>query len=266
MSEFTGGGDPARSLALLGRTAVRPSRGPRPSLDVDQIVVAAVSIADARGLAELSMRGVAEQLGVGTMSLYTYVPSKAELLDAMVDLVCAETARDDQPAGDWRARLEHVARDNWNLYRRHPWLLQLATCRPPLGPHVTAKYDYELRAIDGIGLTDVEMDTVIGLIVGHAQTSARMAVESAQVAQRSAMTDEQWWQANGPLFAKIFDPRSFPVAARVGASTGQAHNAASNPAYLFEFGLQRLLDGIEALILSRSTGGSSSGQPRPERR
>ena len=250
MSEFTGGGDPARSLALLWRTAPRPSRGPKPGLDVDQIVVMAVHVADAHGLAELSMRQVAEQLGVGTMSLYTYVPGKAELLDAMVDLVCAETSRPDPPADGWRARLEHIARDNRDLYHRHPWLLQLATCRPPLGPNVTAKYDYELHAVDGIGLTDVEMDTVISLIVGHAQTSARIAVESVQVAHHSAMTDEQWWQANGPLFEKIFDPHRFPVAARVGTSAGQAHNAAYNPAHLFEFGLQLLLDGIESLVLS----------------
>ena len=254
MSEFTGSGDPARSLALLWRTAARPSRGPKPSLDVDQIVVTAVDIADAHGLAELSMRRVAEQLGVGTMSLYTYVPGKAELLDAMVDLVCAETTRgtirDHLTAGGWRARLERIARDNWDLYQRHPWLLQLATCRPPLGPNIIAKYDYELRAVDGIGLTDVEMDTVLSLIIGHAQTSARMAAESAQVAQRSAMTDEQWWQANEPLFEKTFDPHRFPVAARVGAASGQAHNAASSPAHMFEFGLQLLLDGIESLVLS----------------
>lgn len=150
----------------------------------------------------------------------------------MVDLVCAETTRsaihDHEPAGCWRTRLERVARDNWGLYQRHPWLLQLATRRSPLGPNTTAKYEYELRAVDGIGLIDVEMDTVLRLIIGHAQASARRAVETARVAQRSARTDEQWWQANGPLFEKIFDPHRFPVAARVGTSAGRAHNAASS--------------------------------------
>src|SRR2546430_5878300 len=151
-TQYSGSGDPARSLALLWRTRERPSRR---ELSVDLIVGAAIELADTSGLAALSMRRVAERLGVGTMSLYTYVPGKAELLDVMLDMVYGEP---DPPAGHagWRQRLEHVARQNWGLYRRHPWLLQIATSRPVLGPNAIAKYDYELRAIDGIGLSHLE--------------------------------------------------------------------------------------------------------------
>lgn len=252
-TDFTGGGDPARTLALLWRTGRPSARGPKPGLDIDQIVSIAIELADTDGLAALSMRRIAERLGVGTMSLYTYIPGKAELLDAMLDLAVAETARPERVAGGWRGRLEQIARENWALYRRHPWLLALGTSRPPLGPHVTAKYDYELRAIEGIGLTDIEMDTVISLIGGHAETAARRSFESAQIAQRSDMTDEQWWQANAPLLEEIFDPDPYPLAARVGTAAGQAYHAASDPEHAFEFGLQRLLDGIEALLRARST-------------
>ena len=90
--EYAGRGDPRRSLDLLWGDAPRPSRGPKPGLDVATIVAAAIALADADGLDGLSMRRVAERLGVGTMSLYTYVPSKAELLDLMLDTVYGEQA------------------------------------------------------------------------------------------------------------------------------------------------------------------------------
>ncbi len=250
-TEYSGSGDPARSLALLWRAREQPSRG-KAGLSVDQIVDAAIEVADIEGLAALSMRRVAERLGVGTMSLYTHVPGKAELLDVMLDTVYGETARPEGVAGGWRARLEQIARENWALYHRHPWMLHVATGRPPLGPNVTAKYDYELRAVDGIGLTDVEMDSVISLISGHVQSAARGAVEASQVEQRTGMTDEQWWWAHAPLLAKIVDTSRYPTATRVGTAAGVAHGAAYNPEHAFEFGLQRVLDGIDALIQARS--------------
>lgn len=247
--EYSGSGDPARSLALLWRRGERPGRS---GLSVDRIVRAAIEVADADGLPALSMRRVAERLGVGTMSLYTHVPGKAELLDVMLDTVYGETPRPDTAPGDWRARLEVVARENWALYRRHPWMLQVATPRPPLGPNVAAKYEHELRAIDGIGLTDVEMDSVLSLVVGHAEAAARHAVEAAQVVQSTGQTDEQWWAVRAPILGQLMDGSRYPVAARVGTAAGETYGAASDPAHAFEFGLQRLLDGIEAFISSAS--------------
>ena len=251
--EYSGKGDPARSLALLWRTSERVSRKGKPDLSVDRIVRAAIEVADTEGLQALSMRRVAERLGVGTMSLYTYVPGKPELLDVMLDTVYGETARPEDVPGGWRARLELIARENWALYQRHPWLLQVATSRPVLGPNVTAKYDYELRAIDGIGLTDVEMDSVITLITGFVHGTARGAVEAAQAESQTGMSDEQWWAAHAPFFSRIADPNRFPTAARVGQAAGEALGAAYSADHAFEFGLQRVLDGIQALIDTRST-------------
>lgn len=239
--------DPARSLAVLWRTS---TPAPRKGLGLDRIVTAAVELADAEGLAALSMRRVADKLGVGAMSLYTYVPGKAELVDVMVDAVSGETARDDVPGG-WRARLAHVARENWALCLRHPWLLDVAGNRAVLGPNVAAKYDHELRAVDGIGLTDVEMDAVLTLVLGHVHAAVRLAVESARLEQRTGLTDEQWWAAAAPVLASVFDPARFPVAARVGAAAGEAHGAAYSGEHAFEFGLERVLDGVEALVRSR---------------
>ena len=258
-TEHTGTGDPARSLALLWRAGERSSRRGRPDLNVDRIVRAAIEVADAEGLGALSMRRIAERLGVGTMSLYTHVPGKAELLDVMLDTVYAEVAagsavRPDSGAATWWGRLELVARENWDLYHRHPWMLQIGTTRPVLGPNATAKYDRELRAVDGIGLTDIEMDSVVSLVAGHVEGAARRAVEAAQVEQRTGMTDQQWWSARAPLLSKLSDGDRYPTAARVGSAVGAAHGTAYDPGHAFEFGLHRVLDGVEALVLARAGG------------
>lgn len=251
--EHSGGGDPARTMALLWGTRKRSGRGPKPGLSVERIVRAAIEVADAEGVAALSMRHVADRLGVSTMSLYTYVPSKAELIDVMLDAVLGEAVGTNDAAGGWRERLESVARENWALYHRHPWMLRVAAMsRPPLGPNVIAKYDHELRAVDGIGLTDVEMDSVLTLVLGYVQGAARTSVEASQAERSTGMTDAEWWSANAPLLEKVFDPGRYPTASRVGLAAGEAYEAAYDPEYAFEFGLRRVLDGIEALIRSRA--------------
>ncbi|WP_199444124.1 TetR/AcrR family transcriptional regulator [Umezawaea beigongshangensis] len=251
-TQYGGSGDPARSLALLWRTGEKASRRGKPDLGVDRIVRVAVEVADAEGLAAVSMRRVAERLGVGTMSLYTYVPGKAELVDVMVDTVTGELPTSGAVESGWRAALERVARENFALHRRHPWLLQVATSRPVLGPNVTARYDHELHAVDGIGLTDVEMDSVLGLVAGHVQVAARRALDEAHAETLTGVSDEQWWTAHAPLLSRIMDPQRFPLATRVGTAAGQEHGSAQDATHAFEFGLQRVLDGVEVLVGSRA--------------
>jgi AcrR family transcriptional regulator len=249
---YSGGGDPARSLALLWLSPQQRSvRNGRRDLSVDRIVAAAIELADTEGLAAMSMRRVADKLGVGTMSLYTYVPGKAELIDLMLDTAYGETARPDSESWSWRQRLEQIATENWALFRRHPWMLQVGASRPPLGPNVIAKYEYELRAVAGIGLTEIEMDTVLNLIIGHAETAARRAVDASRTERETGLTDEEWWQANGPMLASLLDYRRFPLAASVGQAVGAAHGTAYDAHHNFEFGLQRILAGIEALVAAR---------------
>ena len=265
--EFTGGGDPARSVALLWRDREqRPARGRRPTLTVDAIVAAAVEMADEAGLGALSMRALAERLKVGTMSLYTHVPGKAELIDLMLDTVLRETARPDDLPDGWRARLELVARENLALIHRHPWMLEIVTFRPPMGPGVIAKYDLELRALEGIGLTDVEMDSVLTLVLGYVQSSARQALEATLVEQRTGLTDDEWWSAQAPLLDQVIDPDRFPVATRVGTAATEAYRGLWDPDHTFEFGLQRVLDGIEALVGARRAGGSRARTAGSSRR
>ncbi|NDU77795.1 TetR family transcriptional regulator [Actinomadura sp. DSM 109109] len=249
MTEYSGAGDPKRTLELLWGVRERPRRGPKPRLTAEEIVRAAIRLADAEGLDGLSIRRIAEELGVSPMSIYTYVPGKAELIDVMIDRAFGELVPPDHES--WRARLEHIARDNWALFHRHPWLLQITTTRPPLGPNTCAKFEYELRAVDGLGLGDVEMDSVVALVTGFAESSARVSVSAAGAERRSGMTDEQWWEASAPLLETLVSEDDYPLGTRVGAAVGREYGSAVAPGRAFEFGLARVLDGIEVLISSR---------------
>lgn len=246
-TEYTGGGDPKRVMELLWGTGERRKRGPQPRLTIEEIAATAVRMADAKGLPALTMRRLAEELGVTAMSLYTYLPGKAELIDVMFDAVLGEALGEPEGAG-WRDRLEAVARRNRVLYLHHPWMLQVATTRPPIGPNLVAKYDQELRAVEGTGLSDVEMDLVVTLIADYVHGAARAAVEASAVRHQSGLTDEQWWSTYAPLLEQVFDAERYPTAARIGQAAGAEYAAPADPDRAFEFGLARLLDGVAALI------------------
>ena len=194
------------------------------------------------------MRRVADRLDVGTMSLYRYVPAKAELLDLMFDRVSNETARPDDAADGWRGRLEQIARENLALYARHPWLLDLANFRPPLGPGVIAKYDYELRAIDGIGLSDVAMDSVLALLLGYVRSAAASRAAWMRVPDETGQTDDEWWLSIAPTLEQVLDVERYAVAVRVGTASTEEYRGLHDPTQAFEFGLERVLDGIAVLI------------------
>ena len=253
----TSAGDPARTLELLwrehggGRQAGKTTRGPKQSFTVDQVVDAAIELADSEGLGAVTMRRVAQKLGVAPMSVYTYVPGKAELLDLMVDRVYARMSRRPIRSRSWRSRVKAIADDNMALFREHPWLAEVANTRPTLGPGVMAKYEYELAAFDGLGLDDVEMDAALTHLMSFVQSCARMELEAAAAASTSGMSDEEWWRINEPLLSRIFDAKAYPLAARVGSAAGAAHGGAVNPSYAYEFGLRCVLDGFEALIQDR---------------
>lgn len=245
--------DPARSLALLWGSQTNAGRS---GLTLKAIVTAAIDIADSSGLETLSMRNVAKRLGVGTMSLYTHVPGKTELVDLMLDTAYGQLyERVEEPSrqpGGWRAALRFIARRNWDLYRKHPWMLQITTGRPVLGPHASLKYEAELRPLDQLGLSDVEMDATLTLILSHVEGCARAQATLEQIQHETGMTDAEWWVIHAPLLDKVIDPTLFPVATRVGTSAGQAYQGASSPEHVFTFGIDRILAGISELISGKN--------------
>lgn len=250
----SGAGDPARTLQLLWRDpAAVPRHGPRQGLSIDAIVHAATGLADARGLDAVTMRQVAGALGVVPMTLYTYVPGKAELLDLMLDAIYLGMPRADTSGRPWRQRLAAVAAENRRLFEMHPWAAAVSTIRPPLGPGQMAKYEHELSAFDGLGLDDITIDDCLTYLLGFVQSCARAAADARDMQRESAMDDGQWWAANAPLLARVLDENAYPTAARVGTAAGAAHGSAYNPRHAYDFGLARVLDGLAVLIDNSAT-------------
>jgi len=239
-------------LRLLWRLDDQPAaRGRRPALTIDEVVTAAVALADATGLEGVTMRRVADRLGVAAMTLYTYVPGKAELLDLMLDAVYAAyaaTPRTDTAGSPWRERLTAVARDNRALYQAHPWAATVSTGRPPLGPGLMAKYEHELTAFDGLGLDDVTVDAALTHLLTFVRSAARDVTDARAQRWASAMTDAQWWAAHAPHLERVLAPSAYPRAVRVGGAAGAAQGSAYDPERAYAWGLERVLDGLAALI------------------
>lgn len=244
----TGTGEPSRTLALLWGEAPR-RKGPARSVTVGRVVDAALALADERGLAAVTIRAVAERVGVSAMSVYTYVPGKPELLDLMVDACYLRMDRTPWGRRRWRARVAAVAEANRDLLEAHPWLTEVAALsRPPLGPGVLAKYEHELAAFDRTGLSEVEVDAALAYLLGFVQSHCRSAHDATRTTTDTAMSDAQWWQANRAILARALDPEAYPRAVRVGAAAGEAQGSAWDADRAWDFGLARTLDGLGVLI------------------
>jgi AcrR family transcriptional regulator len=260
MVVFAGQGDARRSMALLWRTAgsagVRLAPGPKPGLSVDEIVAAAIAVADAEGMAALSMRAVGERLGRTAMALYTYVPSKGELVDLMYDRALAELpTRYDLDAG-WRAALSSWAGDVRAFYLRHPWMLQVSQARPVLGPNAFAVLETLARILHETGLEARVLRPIVGALVNFIRGAAQTIAEARQAATVTGVSDVEWWFARATQLENItpgFAER-FPMATWIESDSAARPEDDTTPyleqeaSHNFDVGLTVLLDGIDAAM------------------
>ncbi|MEY7979753.1 TetR/AcrR family transcriptional regulator [Streptomyces pilosus] len=247
-AQTSGGGDIARTLDLLWDTGPRPSRGPKPGLTLERVVEAAIEVADRDGLGALSMRRIATELGTGAMSLYRYVPGKAELLDLMLDRVQRPAENPADPGDGWRAALEALGRAALALYRRHPWLLEVNQSRPILGPSALDGMERVLARIKPMGLSDPELVSAIIMIDGYVVGAARTQLYQEDAERSSGLTDAQFWEAQRPALEKAMTSGRYPVLA------GLSEDTFGSDFDHFEFGLQRILDGLEEFVARRAAG------------
>ena len=218
-------------------------RGPKQKVSLDVVLDTAIERAEAEGLGAVSMRGLAHALGLGAMTLYTYVPGRDELVVLMVDHVLGKTRR-PQHSDDVRRRVETVAESAYAELSAHPWLLEVEGLRAWLGPHAAERYEWQLTAVDGLGLTDVEMDQTVALLEGIAATAVRSRHAVVSAERRSGLTELEWWEANAEAMAELVGGRQFPLASRVGQAAGESYQAATDPDRQFGFALKCVIDGL----------------------
>lgn len=217
------------------------TRGPASRVTTGEVVAAALELADAGGLAEVTVRRLGERLGISTMSVYTHVGSRDDLLVLMVDAAHGQLVLPALGRAGWRTRCHRVAEANRAQLLARGWLLDVDDERVVLGPGTIAKYDHELRAFDGLGLDDVARDAALTLLLDLARSSAR-AHRRRPGAGVGAAEWEQW----GPALAAYLGD-NHPLAQRVGGAAGAAMGSASSPEHAWRFALARVLDGLEAM-------------------
>ncbi|WP_051733347.1 TetR/AcrR family transcriptional regulator [Kitasatospora phosalacinea] len=229
--------EPHPALRLLWEPPARPTRGPKPGLTLESIARAGIEIADAEGLAAVSMQRVAGLLGHTKMALYRYVPGKAELVALMIE----HTAGDPPPpsGAPWRAQLTDWAHRLAAVLTAHPWLLDALSAPRPTGPRELAWLERVVAALDGHGLTGAERMDAAVLLIGHVRAIAAQHRQSA-----TGSPEAELLHALVPLIhARAAD---YPaLATALTEPPGGRDNA-------FDFGLDRILDGLATLIDHRT--------------
>lgn len=261
--EYSGRGEARRSMELLWGMASKRTRGPKQGTNLETVVRAAIELADAEGLDAVSMRRVAERLGLGTMSLYTYVPGKGELLDLMLDTVYAErSVLPATAARTPRLALEALAHDQWAFHQRHPWTLSIASSRAVLGPNELDAYEATLSVVADLGVPARDAVAIVDAISIFVRGAAREAADAAAAERVTGMSEMEWWTERDEILTEKMTGDRYATLGRMDAEGGFAVPEGTENYNLtfiledFEFGLQRMLDGIDAHV--------SRAGPRPK--
>jgi AcrR family transcriptional regulator len=217
---------------FLWQERAQPTRGPKPALTLDKIADAAIAIADAEGLAAVSMQRVAADLGYTKMSLYRYLPGKSELVAAMIErgMGAPPTISSDS----WRAALKAWAEALLAAFGEHAWAQEATSGARPIGPHELAWTEQALAVLPD-GLTGAERLDAVATIAGQVRMIAGQAGQAESELAASM------------IHAMTGHAERFLALAAAMADVG-AHGGGEQA---FSFGLERILDGLEVLIRSR---------------
>jgi AcrR family transcriptional regulator len=231
---------------LWGLRAPAQARG-RKGLSLDAIVTAAIELADEGGLDAISMARVAERLGFTTMSLYRHVESKDELLVLMLDMGLGPPPEHDPAPAGWREGLERWAWDLLAVIQRHPWSVRVPIAGPLMGPSQFDWLERGLHALRDAALPETEKADLVLLLSGYVFSKARLFDDLDQSArdERRLAADDQQGEADAVL-RSVVDPARYPWVSRAVAA-GIFDDGIDRDAH-FQFGLDRLLDGMERLV------------------
>jgi AcrR family transcriptional regulator len=231
-------GPPPRATKSVRRR--RPSDEP---LGRDEIVRAAIAIADTEGLVELSMRRVATELGVSTMALYRYVDSKDALVLQMIDTAIGDFPFPTTPPKTWREGIETAARLQWAAYRRHLWLPGAVTVgRPQMVRNLLPHTDTVLQALFALGVDAATAMYAAITVFGYVRGVAQNLEAEEQAEQDTGMTADEWAAAQVDELTAFVSFDDLPGFRALALPDGFDFDFDLDQ--LFEFGLELVLDGL----------------------
>ena len=239
------------SPAMASAWGVRPpaTRGPKPGMTLERIVAAAIAVADAEGLGEVSMHRVARELGSSAMSLYRYVGSKEELVAVMVDSALSPLDPAD-PGEDWRAGLAHAA---WGLLRameEHPWSVEVPITGLPIGPRTVAWLEDALDSMSDTDLAEAEKASVAMMLSGYVRHHVMLMGQVQAALSAGTGSPDEAMQAYVVTMRRLTVATSHPALHRL--LDAGVFARADPPDHEFAFGLERLLDGVGVLVDQRA--------------
>ncbi|MFF9685584.1 TetR/AcrR family transcriptional regulator [Streptomyces sp. NPDC014623] len=247
-SSASGGTGLPASIEAAWGLRDRPVKGPKPGLTLDRIVAAAVSVAASEGLSAVSMGRVAKELGVSTMSLYRYVSAKEELYVLMQE--AAMGAPEPLPAleegAGWREALSQWAWAQRRVFHRNLWSLRIPISGPPASPHSVAWWEQGLQALEDSGLGEGDKISVILFVGGFVRNEALLMSDLAAAVEAKGLSPQEVMAQWERTVTRLVDPVRHPALSRLLASG--VMNEPDEADYEFVFGLERVLDGVEALI------------------
>ncbi|MDH6283297.1 TetR/AcrR family transcriptional regulator [Prescottella agglutinans] len=238
--------DPAlpRFVELAWGLGEAGKRGPRRGMSLDEILDAAIELADEEGVAALSMARVAKRLGFTTMSLYRYVRSKDELLELISDRVIGSPPEIPADLG-WREGLEMWARAEYDGLMQHRWWLRLPITGPPLGPNNMAWLEAALGCLASTRLPEpLKVQVALNISV-HVISRARFTVDLVPDAEPDNYAS---------ILPRVLDPARFPALLAALDARAFAEDDVDWEDSDFRFGLGLLLDGVERIVARYDSG------------
>lgn len=226
------------------------SRPRKHGLSLPRIIEAGIRVAASDGLAAVSMGRVAAELGAATMSLYRHVSAKDELLAHMVDAAFAEAPPAFEPGRTWRDGLSQWAALHLAVLRRHPWLVRVPISGPPLMPNQVLWFERGLACLRDTRLAEAEKPSVLLLVNGFVRNQATLEADLLLAARTSGIAPEHVGTTYRDALARLVDADRFPsIHALLAAGVFAAEGGLQDD---FQFGLDRILDGLDALIRARA--------------
>jgi AcrR family transcriptional regulator len=239
---MTNDDSPPKSGLIWERLQQAP-RSAQPALSRQQIVRAAIGIADREGAQAVTMRRIATELGSAAMSLYRHVFSKDDLLDLMLDQVFGEIALPERASGDWRVDLRALACETREVFKRHSWLAALTTSRPTLGPNYLRWFDRSLAVVDALGLDIATAAQVVGALYAYVGGVVSYELAEAENTRRTGLSEDDKRAYATPYVQQITASGRYPYFARF-----FSEGVSLDPEQGFGFGLDCLLDGMAAQL------------------